>query len=100
MWKDKDTTKYKCFNGISHPIYDCQGMINYSLPLDKYPPAHSIHPQIPMVHRMHMNYRDSPRRLFIKESFKPGLVIKSAKKPGYPLPSPYGDIGSCGISNL
>lgn len=57
MWKNKDTTKYKCYNGISHPIYDCKGWVNYSLPLEQYPPVDDIHPQIYMVNKLHMNER-------------------------------------------
>ena len=62
MWKQKDTNKYKCYNGISHPIYDCTGQVNYSLPLDQYPPANGIHPQIAMTRRMHLNLREDPHR--------------------------------------
>lgn len=61
MWKEKDTEQYQCFNGISHPIYDCKGWINYSLPLEQYPPVGQIHPQIEMTRRMHMNYRVNPK---------------------------------------
>jgi len=59
MWPQKDTTKYMCHNGISHPIYDCQGWINYSLPLELYPPVGKVHPQISMVRRPHLQYRPS-----------------------------------------
>jgi len=61
MWKQKDTTAYKCYNGISHPIYDCKGWVNYTLPLEMYPPVNEIHPQIPMTGRLHMNYRGMPQ---------------------------------------
>jgi len=57
MWNQKDTNKYMCFNGISHPIYDCGGNINYGLPLEMYPPVNEIHPQIGMVRHMHLNLR-------------------------------------------
>jgi hypothetical protein len=60
LWKDRDTNQYNCNNGISHTIYDCQGNIHFSLPLDMYPPAGEIHPQIPLSNRMHYNYRMSP----------------------------------------
>ncbi len=57
MWPEKDTNQYMCYNGISHPIYDCKGDINYTLPLDMYPPVDDVHPQIKMVRRMHLNHR-------------------------------------------
>jgi len=59
MWPQKDTTKYMCHNGISHPIYDCKGWINYTLPLEMYPPVNEVHPQIAMVRRPHLQYRGS-----------------------------------------
>ena len=62
-WEQKDTNKYMCTNGISHPIYDCKGWVNYSLPLELYPPVTEIHPQIEMTRRMHLNWRGSPYRL-------------------------------------
>ena len=104
MWKDKDTTYYKCYNGISHPIYDCKGMINYSLPLEHYPPAGRIHPQIEMTRRMHMNYRGNPHKFYpIQERFtyapKTGLHIVSDRTPGYPLPNPYGNNRGCNACN-
>lgn len=57
MWSEKDTTKYMCHNGISHPIYDCRGWIHYSLPLEMWPKVGSVHPQISMVNRSHHNHR-------------------------------------------
>ena len=57
MWPEKDTNKYMCYNGISHPIYSCNGNINYTLPLEMYPPVDDVHPQIKMVRRMHLNQR-------------------------------------------
>ncbi len=59
MWPQKDTNKYMCHNGISHPIYDCRGMINYTLPLEMYPPVNHVHPQIAMVRNPHLQYRGS-----------------------------------------
>jgi hypothetical protein len=64
MWPEKDTNKYMCQNGISHPIYDCKGMVSYSLPLEFYPPSDRIHPQIEMTRRMHMPWRTSPYHEF------------------------------------
>ncbi len=60
MWAEKDTNTYKCDNGVSHPIYDCTGQVNFSLPLEEYPPEHGIHPQIAMTKRAHFNYRQDP----------------------------------------
>jgi hypothetical protein len=57
MWPEKDTNQYMCYNGISHPIYSCNGNINYTLPLEMYPPVDDVHPQIKMVRRMHLNHR-------------------------------------------
>lgn len=57
LWKHKDTNKYMAYNGISHPIYSCNGNINYTLPLEMYPPVDDVHPQIKMVRRMHLNQR-------------------------------------------
>lgn len=68
MWKDKDTNQYMCQNGISHAIYDCKGMINYTLPLEEYPPVDRVHPQIEMTRRMHMQWRTSPYKKEILNS--------------------------------
>lgn len=101
MWEQKDTNKYMCYNGISHPIYDCKGWINYSLPLEEYPPVDSIHPQIAMVKRPHLNYRGSSS---LKERYshlsngkrkEPHFVLATDRVPGYPLGSPYGDQRYC-----
>ena len=73
LWEDKDTNTYMCTNGISHPIYDCKGWVNYSLPLEMYPPANEVHPQIEMVRRMHLNWRGNPTKL-----------VKLEKKRHYP----------------
>lgn len=67
MFKNPDSNKYRCYNGISHPIYDCKGWVNYSLPLHMYPPVNDVHPQIKMVHRQHLNYRGPYKRRFIVE---------------------------------
>lgn len=48
MWDVKDTNSYPCRNGVSHPIYDCDGLIHYSLPLHMYPRVSEVHPQIAM----------------------------------------------------
>lgn len=56
-WPVHDTNKYMAYNGISHAIYSCNGSINYTLPLEMYPPVDDVHPQIKMVRRMHLNQR-------------------------------------------
>ena len=58
MWKNKDSNKYHCHNGISHPIYDCSGNVNFSLPLNMYPPVNQVHPQILRSNRLHLNNRN------------------------------------------
>ena len=63
MWAEKDTTAYKCYNGVSHPIYGCDGKINYSLPLHMYPQQGQVHPQVQRTKRPHMDYRQDPRVL-------------------------------------
>jgi len=57
MFKTKDSNKYMAYNGISHPIYSCNGNINFTLPLEMYPPVDDVHPQIKMARRMHLNQR-------------------------------------------
>lgn len=37
--------------GISQPIYDLRGHVNYSLPLEMYPPANDYHRQIVQLQR-------------------------------------------------
>jgi hypothetical protein len=37
MWPVKDTTAWRAVNGWQMPVYDCQGNIHRTLPLDKYP---------------------------------------------------------------
>ncbi len=45
-WPEKDTTQPVCANGLSHPIYACNGVVSRFLPLDMYPPRDGIHPGI------------------------------------------------------
>jgi hypothetical protein len=52
-----------CENGISHPIYDCNGWAQFSLPLEMYPRRNQIHPQIKMVKKMHLNWRGDEAQL-------------------------------------
>ena len=65
LWPEKDTTAYKCYNGISHPIYGCDGKVNFSLPLEKYPVQGHVHEQIAQVKRPHLNYRQDPRVTYL-----------------------------------
>lgn len=113
MWKQKDTNKYRCYNGISHPIYDCKGWVNFSLPLENYPPVDEVHPQIKMVKRSHLNYRgdslNKERFAHLRvpnsqinygpfgESRYPtqGFHLATDRVPGYPLPDPYGSRRGC-----
>lgn len=115
MWKDKDTNSYRCYNGISHPIYDCKGWVNYSLPLDKYPPVGKVHPQIDMTRRMHLQWRGNPTKIVpVRESFSynrqdrdmnrtegfySGLHLSTDMTKGYPLPNPYGNNRGCSACN-
>jgi len=57
LWNIKDTNYYRCYNGISHPIYDCQGHVNFTLPLEMWPKVDKIHPQIRMTKRPILNER-------------------------------------------
>lgn len=121
-WEHKDTNDYMCENGISHPIYDCNGWVQFSLPLELYPPVNSIHPQINMVKRMHLNWRNSEERLQalrekeenirkkMKESYEtdhldfrmegiygnPSVHFTTDRVPGYPLPDPNPRRRGCG----
>ena len=98
MWSQKDTTKYMCYNGISHPIYDCKGWVNYTLPLEMYPKVNKIHPQIAMVRRPHLQYRGNPRA---REHFqhpqaarscpsRREFILASKRTDPGKLPSPHG----------
>jgi hypothetical protein len=120
MWADKDTNRYKCYNGISHPIYDCKGWINFSLPLEYYPPVDRVHPQIEMTRRMHLNWRGDPyKEVAVNEGYqylandvasgrtegfysgtlpREQIYTTNYNEPGYPLPNPNGTRGcsACG----
>lgn len=63
MFEQPDTNTYTCINGLSNAIYNCDGTIHYSLPLDKYPLVNEIHEQIPYTRRMHLTFRDNPSLL-------------------------------------
>jgi hypothetical protein len=53
-----DTTERTCNNGVSHPIYSCNGEISRFLPLDMYPKVNELHPQIRMGSQPHFGIRD------------------------------------------
>lgn len=80
-WEYKDTNDYMCENGISHPIYDCNGWAQFSLPLDMYPPNNDIHPQIKMVKKMHLNWRGNEQQLnYIMDQELPNPSPNSDKR--------------------
>lgn len=77
MWPHKDSTQYHCNNGISHPIYDCQGHVQRALPLEEYEFNGQIHPQVRLTRRMHLNFRENP-------NFKVALEdLKSKRTEGF-----------------
>lgn len=88
MWDTKDTNTYLCRNGVSHPIYDCKGWINFSLPLEMYPRIGEVHPQIAMTNNLHLHQRKQ------KEGYHTHLATHMV--PGYSLPDPYRHPPSCG----
>jgi hypothetical protein len=54
MWPVRDTNIYMCENGIYNHIYDCDGNINYSLPLEMYPHLNKIHPEVYSLKRRYI----------------------------------------------
>src|SRR5437868_8525060 len=58
MFPEKDTADRLCNNGISHPIYACNGMVSRTLPLDMYPEVNEVHPQIRESSHPHFMIRD------------------------------------------
>jgi hypothetical protein len=46
MLPHKDSRDYSSTNCVTHPIYDCNGKIKYSLPLEMYPTANHNHPYV------------------------------------------------------
>lgn len=61
MWAEKDTNEYPANNGVSRPIYSCSGNISYSLPLSEWPKLGTVHPEIRMTRRQHLNLREPVR---------------------------------------
>lgn len=58
MWPEKDSSDRVCENGVSHPIYACNGHISRTLPLDMYPMVNEVHPQIRQSSQPHFGARD------------------------------------------
>lgn len=58
MWSEVDTTERKCTNGLSHPVYSCDGTISRTLPLDMWPTVNEVHPQIRMSSQPHFISRN------------------------------------------
>jgi len=57
-WPEHDPKERVCMNGITHPIYSCNGDISYTLPLDQYPRVNEVHPQIAYSRFPHYGFRD------------------------------------------
>lgn len=53
-----DTKERVCQNGLSHPIYSCNGEISRFLPLDMWPRVNEVHSQIRQSSIPHFNIRD------------------------------------------
>jgi len=75
MWPEKDTTERICENGISNPIYSCDGNVSRTLPLDMYPQVDKVHPQIFRSSQPHFGLRD-PRTAKIVELNQLDLASK------------------------
>lgn len=58
MFNEIDTKERVCQNGISHPIYSCNGELSRFLPLDMWPRVNEIHPQIRQSSIPHFDARD------------------------------------------
>ena len=65
MWPEKDSTERVCNNGVSHPIYACNGHVSRTLPLDMYPLVDQVHPQIRQSSQPHFGSRDPRMQAFI-----------------------------------
>jgi hypothetical protein len=68
MWPEKDTSERVCTNGVSHPIYACDGHVSRFLPLDMYPEVDKVHPQIRQSSQPHFGSRDPRMRAAIEAS--------------------------------
>ena len=63
---EKDTTERHSFDGLSHPIYSCNGWVSYTLPLGMWPKVNEVHPQISMSELPHFGARDPQMRMQIE----------------------------------
>lgn len=61
LWPVKDTNNYTAVNGTAQPIYDCDGSVSYTLPLDKYPNWYQVDPQIRQSQMMLRPYAQGAR---------------------------------------
>ena len=68
MFPEKDQTEPVCENGVSHPIYSCNGWISYTLPLEMYPRVNEVHPQIAMSKSPHFMARDAKMQRYIERA--------------------------------
>jgi hypothetical protein len=68
MMQQVDTTERTCQNGVSHPIYACNGDISRTLPLTYYPKVNEIHPQIYDSSQPHFESRDRATRAQIERN--------------------------------
>lgn len=66
MMKQVDTTERTCQNGVSHPIYACNGDISRTLPLTYYPEVDQVHPQFYESSQPHFGSRDRLTRAQIE----------------------------------
>jgi len=66
MFPEKDTTERRCNNGLSNPIYACNGVISRTLPLHMYPEVNQVHPHIRMSSQPHFMSRDPVLSKFIE----------------------------------
>nr|QBK87031.1 MAG: hypothetical protein LCMAC103_03750 [Marseillevirus LCMAC103] len=56
---DKDHNVYLCENGLSTPVYSCDGNIHQTLPLERYPRAGTVHNDIRLGNLVH--FQGHPR---------------------------------------
>lgn len=67
MFPEMDKTERLAENGVSQPIYACNGNISYTLPLHMYPRGNKIHSQISRSQIPHFPIRDSDTLRFVEE---------------------------------
>ncbi|HMP28282.1 MAG TPA: hypothetical protein PKD85_01695 [Saprospiraceae bacterium] len=79
LMPEVDTRERTCQNGMSHPIYSCNGEISRFLPLDMWPKVNQVHPQIRQSSQPHFQARD---RDFAKRLEMEQLDIASQRLAG------------------